>query len=89
MNDLAFYRPTGLAPGGPDGRHGHANDDRNRLHLDRDADGTVLFDIAKHRNGATDEVIAAYSMRRGIFSDLLPARCQAGFTRLPESQFSH
>ncbi|WP_426061498.1 replicative DNA helicase [Hymenobacter sp. B1770] len=31
---------------------------------------TVLFDIAKHRNGATDEVIAACSMRRGTFSNL-------------------
>ncbi|OGX83054.1 replicative DNA helicase [Hymenobacter glacialis] len=31
---------------------------------------TILFDIAKHRNGATDEVIAACSMRRGVFSDL-------------------
>ena len=31
---------------------------------------TILFDIAKHRNGATDEVIAACSMRRGAFSDL-------------------
>jgi len=31
---------------------------------------TVLFDMAKHRNGATDEVIAACSMRRGIFADL-------------------
>ncbi len=33
---------------------------------------TILFDIAKHRNGATDEVVAACSMRRGIFFDLLP-----------------
>jgi replicative DNA helicase len=33
---------------------------------------TILFDIAKHRNGATDEVVAACSMRRGIFSDLTP-----------------
>ncbi|SHJ40670.1 replicative DNA helicase [Hymenobacter daecheongensis DSM 21074] len=32
---------------------------------------TILFDIAKHRNGATDEVIAACSMRRGVFSDLV------------------
>jgi replicative DNA helicase len=31
---------------------------------------TVLFDIAKHRNGATDEVIAGCSMRRGVFSNL-------------------
>jgi len=31
---------------------------------------TVLFDVAKHRNGATDEVIAACSMRRGIFTGL-------------------
>ncbi len=30
----------------------------------------VLFDIAKHRNGATDEVVAACSMRRGVFFDL-------------------
>ncbi|WP_223653138.1 replicative DNA helicase [Hymenobacter psoromatis] len=33
---------------------------------------TVLFDIAKHRNGATDEVVATCSMRRGVFNDLLP-----------------
>ena len=32
---------------------------------------TILFDIAKHRNGATDEVIAACSMRRGIFGNLI------------------
>jgi replicative DNA helicase len=31
---------------------------------------TILFDIAKHRNGATDEVIAACNLRRGVFSDL-------------------
>ncbi|AHJ95523.1 replicative DNA helicase (plasmid) [Hymenobacter swuensis DY53] len=31
---------------------------------------TVLFDVAKHRNGAIDEVIAACSMRRGIFTNL-------------------
>ena len=31
---------------------------------------TILFDVAKHRNGATDEVIAACSMRRGTFRDL-------------------
>ena len=34
---------------------------------------TVLFDIAKHRNGATDEVVAACSMRRGTFADLTTA----------------
>ncbi|MBW3127305.1 replicative DNA helicase [Hymenobacter profundi] len=34
---------------------------------------TVLFDVAKHRNGATDEVIAACTMRRGTFQDLLPS----------------
>lgn len=34
---------------------------------------TILFDVAKHRNGATDEVIATCSMRRGTFADL-PAR---------------
>ncbi|WP_394331764.1 DnaB-like helicase C-terminal domain-containing protein [Hymenobacter terrenus] len=28
---------------------------------------TILFNTAKHRNGATDEVIAACSMRRGVF----------------------
>jgi replicative DNA helicase len=32
---------------------------------------TVLFDIAKHRNGATDEVVAACSLRRGTFQDLV------------------
>jgi replicative DNA helicase len=31
---------------------------------------TVLFDIAKHRNGATDEVIAACSLRRGTFLNI-------------------
>jgi len=31
---------------------------------------TVLFDVAKHRNGATDEVVAGCSMRRGVFHDL-------------------
>ncbi|WP_052732760.1 replicative DNA helicase [Hymenobacter terrenus] len=31
---------------------------------------TVLFDIAKHRNGATDEVVASCAMRRGVFCDL-------------------
>ena len=31
---------------------------------------TILFDIAKHRNGATDEIVAACSMRRGTFQDL-------------------
>ncbi|GAB3589573.1 replicative DNA helicase [Hymenobacter daeguensis] len=41
---------------------------------------TVLFDIAKHRNGATDEVIAACSMRRGVFSDLGPANQNFGNT---------
>jgi replicative DNA helicase len=45
---------------------------------------TVLFDIAKHRNGATDEVIAACSMRRGTFQDL----ASYGSTgSLPASQF--
>ncbi|MFD2786216.1 replicative DNA helicase [Hymenobacter rubripertinctus] len=33
---------------------------------------TVLFDIAKHRNGATDEVVAGCTMRRGTFQDLSP-----------------
>jgi replicative DNA helicase len=31
---------------------------------------TVLFDVAKHRNGATDEVVAACNLRRGVFQDL-------------------
>ena len=31
---------------------------------------TVLFDVAKHRNGATDEIVASCSMRRGIFQDI-------------------
>jgi len=31
---------------------------------------TILFDVAKHRNGAIDEVIARCNLRRGIFSDL-------------------
>ncbi|MBC8082828.1 MAG: replicative DNA helicase, partial [Hymenobacter sp.] len=31
---------------------------------------TVLFDIAKHRNGATDELIACCNLRRGVFLDL-------------------
>ena len=38
---------------------------------------TVLFDVAKHRNGATDEVIAACCMRRGIFSDLVARKLGA------------
>ena len=33
---------------------------------------TVLFDMAKHRNGATDELAAACSMRRGTFQYLIP-----------------
>ena len=33
-------------------------------------DDTVLFDIVKHRSGATDEVIAGCSMRRGFFEDM-------------------
>ena len=41
---------------------------------------TVLFDIAKHRNGATDEVIAACSMRRGTFSDLTNSLAGPSFT---------
>ena len=31
---------------------------------------TILFNVAKHRNGATGEVIAACSLRRGVFNDL-------------------
>ena len=34
---------------------------------------TVLFDVAKHRNGATDEVIATCSLKRGTFQDLTTA----------------
>ena len=34
---------------------------------------TVLFDVAKHRNGATDELIAGCNLRRGLFSDLASA----------------
>ncbi len=58
--------------------------------IDEYADGTpthdtVLFDLAKHRNGATDEVIAACHLRRGLFHDLAaratPARA------LPASTF--
>ncbi|GAA4388951.1 replicative DNA helicase [Hymenobacter koreensis] len=30
---------------------------------------TVLFDVAKHRNGPTDEVITGCSLRRGVFID--------------------
>ena len=33
---------------------------------------TILLDIAKHRNGATDEVVAGCFMRRGIFEDMKP-----------------
>ena len=39
---------------------------------------TILFDMAKHRNGATDEVIAACNLRRGVFSDLLPSTASHG-----------
>ena len=31
---------------------------------------TILFDIAKHRNGATDEIVADCNLRRGTFQDL-------------------
>ncbi|MBD2768444.1 replicative DNA helicase [Hymenobacter sp. BT664] len=31
---------------------------------------TILFDIAKHHNGAIDEVIASCKLRNGLFSDL-------------------
>lgn len=31
--------------------------------------GTMLFDIAKHRNGATGNVVANYDMKRGIIED--------------------
>lgn len=31
---------------------------------------TVLFDIAKHRNGATDEVVTGCNLRRGLFQNL-------------------
>lgn len=30
---------------------------------------TILFDVAKHRNGATDEVITNCNLRRGLFQD--------------------
>jgi replicative DNA helicase len=30
---------------------------------------TILFDLAKHRNGATGQVVASYDKRRGIFKD--------------------
>lgn len=46
---------------------------------------TILFDIAKHRNGATDELIAACNLRRGTFQDLLPG--DAGHRQLPASHF--
>ena len=46
---------------------------------------TILFDMAKHRNGATDEVVAACNLRRGVFSDLLPST--AGHGSLPASHF--
>ena len=45
---------------------------------------TVLFDIAKHRNGATDEVIAACSMRRGIFNDLTARNTSFGAAHILE-----
>ena len=35
---------------------------------------TILFDMAKHRNGAIDEVIAACNLRRGVFRDLIAER---------------
>ena len=37
------FTPAGLASGSPDGRHGHENDDRNRLYLDRHADAVSLL----------------------------------------------
>ena len=38
---------------------------------------TMLFDVAKHRNGATDEVIAACSMKRGTFRNLVAVQPHA------------
>jgi replicative DNA helicase len=32
---------------------------------------TVLFDVAKHRNGATDEVVAGCILRRGLFQNIV------------------
>lgn len=51
---------------------------------------TVLFDVAKHRNGATDELITGCNLRRGLFFDLAPAPAgeRNGWGRLPESQFA-
>ena len=31
---------------------------------------TILFDVAKHRNGAIDEIIASCKLKNGLFSDL-------------------
>lgn len=40
--------------------------------------GTILLDLAKHRSGATGEIIAACNMRRGLFSDLDASPVPAG-----------
>lgn len=50
---------------------------------------TVLIDIAKHRNGATGEVIAACNMRRFVFGDLYvaPPVTPTPATKLPDSRF--
>ena len=34
---------------------------------------TILFDVAKHRNGALDEIIASCKLRNGLFADLTGA----------------
>lgn len=38
---------------------------------------TVLFDVAKHRNGATDEIVAACNLRRGTFEDFMSDSAQS------------
>ncbi|UOR07199.1 replicative DNA helicase [Hymenobacter aerilatus] len=53
--------------------------------------GTMLIDLAKHRNGATGEVVVGCNMRRGVLSDLYTEAVvvneQATLRPLPASTF--
>ena len=49
---------------------------------------TVLYDVAKHYNGATDEVVMGCSMRRGVFGNLLPCSMVPVTIRCPPHNVS-
>lgn len=48
--------------------------------------GTILFSMVRQRNGAAEEVTAACSLHRSLFSDLLPG--PIGQDLLPASEFN-